>query len=389
MKSFKEYINYSAGRALSANTKFNLLIYGVRDNSELFDKYSSSFKEEHYAFDNGNWGIDKKRATPTEIILPGGIVSKLHIRPNSPIHLEESGGSLLICKDNKELSEFRFLPRPNFWKYQTIKGICSKRYAQMYGLNCLNFNIYSGCEFQNCGKGCKFCSVNSTVDKNNPIIVKKDPKELSEICQLATYYDDIDYIIITGGSYIDGNKEFDNHIDVIKAIKNHLPWNGRIKGNVSMMPPKDSSRLIELYENGVDNPSFNMEVWPKSAFEKFCPGKAQFVGFDKIISSLKQLVTYYGSGQVWSNFVAGIVSIEDMKAGFQFMAENGIVPGANIYHAEVNSAIGKSLGIIDYDYIKELYSYATELYIKYNYKPYFNASILRNSLANEFYEGLL
>lgn len=389
MKNFKEYISDNGSRVQSAYAKLDLLVYGVRDNAELFEKYSSAFKEEHYAFDNGNWGIDKKRLTPTEILLPGGIVSKLHIRPNSPIHLEESGGCLLICRGKKELSEFRFLPRPNFWNYQTSEGIHSKRYAQMYGLNCLNFNLYSGCDFQNCGMGCKFCSVNATVDKSNPIIVKKGPKELAEICQLATDHDDIDYIIITGGSYIDSNKEFDNHINVVKAIREHLPWNGRIKGNVSMMPPKDSSRLIELYENGVDNPSFNMEVWPESAFEKFCPGKARFVGFDKIISSLKQLVTYYGSGQVWSNFVAGIVPVEDMKAGFQFMAENGILPGANIYHAEVSSAIGKNIGIIGHDYIKELYSYATELYLKYDYKPYFNASVLRNSLANEFYEGLL
>ena len=29
------------------------------------------------------------------------------------------------------------------------------------------------------------------------------------------------------------------------------------------------------------------------------------------------------------------------------MAEHGIVPGANIYHAEVGSVIGKKLGKID------------------------------------------
>jgi hypothetical protein len=71
------------------------------------------------------------------------------------------------------------------------------------------------------------------------------------------------------------------------------------------------------------------------------------------------------------------------------MAENGIIPGANIYHAEVNSAIGTGIGRVKKEYITELYSFATDLYQKYNYKPFFNASVLRNSLANEFYEGLL
>lgn len=156
-----------------------------------------------------------------------------------------------------------------------------------------------------------------------------------------------------------------------------------------MMPPKNMERLKELYDNGVDNPSFNIEVWPHSAFSHFCPGKEMYVGFDHVISSLKKLVEFYGPGMVWSNFVAGLVPIEDMKDGFRYMAENGIIPGANIYHAEVRSVIGNSLGVIDTDYVKQLYSYAAELYHKYGFKPFFDASVLRNSLANEFYEGLL
>ena len=389
MKTHEEFINDKSSRPRSAQTKFDLLIYGVADAPELFSRYAQEFKEEHYAFDNGNWGVDKKRLTPTEILLPGGIVSKLHIRPDSPLSLVESNSTLLVCRGNKELSEFRFLPRPNFWKMKMSDGEDPKRYAQMYGLNCLNFSLYSGCEFQDKGKGCRFCSVKATVDKGNPIQIKKSPEKLAEICRMATDNDRLNYIIITGGSYIDSEHEFDMHIRTIKAIRHHLPWNGRIKGNVSMMPPKNLERLKELYDNGVDNPSFNIEVWPHSAFSHFCPGKEMYVGFDHVINSLKRLVEFYGPGMVWSNFVAGFVPLEDMKDGFRFMAENGIIPGANIYHAEVRSVIGNSLGVIDTGYVKQLYSYAAELYHKYGFKPFFDASVLRNSLANEFYEGLL
>lgn len=389
MKTFAEFVNDTGNRKKSAEAKFEMLVCGVRNNEELFRRYSDSFKEEHYAFDNGNWGISKDIMTPTEIIFPGGIVSKLHIRPDSPLHIEENSGTLLLCENGKELSEFRFLPRPNFWKYSTRNGIPAKRLAHIYGLNCLNFNIFSGCEFHSAGEGCLFCSVTSTVDKKSPVVVRKTPEDLADICRLASEHDKPEYIIITGGSYFDTDKEFASHMAVIEAVRKNLPWGGRLRGNVSMMPPKDSSRLYELYANGVDNPSFNIEVWPEEAFTKFCPGKQKHVGFGKIISSLIQLVKYYGPGCVWSNFVAGLVPAENIKAGFQFMAENGIVPGANIYHAEVNSVIGRSIGNIKCDYIRGVYSFAAELYRKYNYRPYFNASVLRNSLANEFYEGLL
>jgi hypothetical protein len=389
MKTLEQFIVDTGNRKTSAQVKLDLLVYGAVDNSELFLKYANIFKEEHYAYDNGNWGIDKNRLTPTEVILPGGIVSKLHIRPDSPLRLEDDNGTLLIFNKNKIVSEFRFLPRPNFWEHTTSLGTPTKRLAQMYGLNCLNFNIYSGCDFQAQKVGCKFCSVHETVQRDDAVKIKKTADELAEICALASTCDKLDYIIITGGSYLDSDKEFDAHITTIKAIKDLLPWNGRIKGNVSMMPPKSENKLKELYDNGVDNPSFNMEVWPQSSFGKICPGKQQYVGFDKIINSLKTLVGYYGPGLVWSNFVAGIVPLEDIKDGFTFMAQNGIIPGANIYHAEVGSILGKTVGRIDKNYILDLYTFAADLYQKYNYKPFFNASILRNSVANECYEGLL
>ena len=381
-KTVENFVSRTEERKNSANAKLKLLIYGVQDAPDIFDKFSHLFKEEHYAYDNGNWNVDKNRLTPSEILLPGGIVSKLHIRPDSPL-------SLCLDNENKYLSEFAFIPRPNFWSFTTSKGTPTKKLAQLYGLNCMNINIFSGSEFHDVGKPCKFCSVKSAVRRDDPVKIIKTPEELSEACELATKYDEFNYIIITGGSHLNTDEEFDKHIEIIKAVKDKLPWNGKIKGNVAMMPPKTMSKLKQLHENGVENPSFNMEVWPKDNFEKICPGKEKYVGFDYVVESLLYLKDIYGPGKVWSNFVAGIVPIEDMKSGFKFMAENGIVPGANIYHAEVGSCIGKSLGKIDEDYVLDLYRYASELYHKYDYKPFFDAGVLRNSLANEVYEGLL
>lgn len=376
-------------RKQSALAKLKLLVYGVQDAPELFIKNTNNFKEEHYAYDNGNWGVDKNRLTPSEVLLPGGIVSKLHVRPESPYRLVEDGDRLFIRDDQSFLSEFRFLERPNFWDYKTSSGNPTKNVGQMYGLNALNFNLYSGCEFHKIGKGCKFCSVMATVNRKNPVDITKDVQDIVDTCKLAIEHDNVDYILITGGSYLDRDYEFERHMQVIKAIRPVLPWNGVIKGNISMMPPKDMTKLKLLYDYGVQNPSFNMEVWSSTNFAKICPGKEEYVGFDHVVASLLYLQEIYGPGEVWSNFVAGLVPLEDIKNGFRFMAEHGIVPGANLYHAEVGSSIGKSLGRIDEQYVLSVFSYAAELYHKYGYKPYFNTRVLRNSLTNEIYEGVL
>ena len=228
-----------------------------------------------------------------------------------------------------------------------------------------------------------------TVDSESPIKVQKDIEDLIDVCELATAHEEIKYLIMTGGSYINREIEFENNINILERIRFKLPWGGIINGNVSFLPPPEITKLDRIHKLGVTNPSFNIEVWPKANFEKICPGKEYYVGFEHIINSLTYLSEIYGPGKVWSNFVAGIVPIEDMKQGFKFMAERGIIPGANIYHAEVGSVIGRTITKIDENYITELYSYAANLYHKYGFKPYFDTCVLRNSLANEFYEGLL
>lgn len=374
----------------SARVKLKLLVHGVQDNPELFESLAFKFKEEHYAYDNGNWGVDKSRLVPTELILPGNIVSKVHFRPDSPISMRRDGDLLIIEESGRVLSEFEFLPRPRFWDYQTSLGTSTKRLAQMYGKNCLNFNIFSGCQYHDTGVGCQFCSVTSTVTrKDNSVVIKKSPSELAEVCDFASTHDQIDHIIITGGSYIDSDREFDAHMAVIRAVRHKLPWGGRIRGNVSLMPPQTESKLIELYQECVDHPSFNLEVWPQTAFDRVCPGKSRYVGFSKIIKSFEILVHHYGAGRVWCNFVAGLVPLEDLMKGFDAIAEMGVIPGANIFHPEVGSNFGNTLSRPDEDFIIRVYSHAADIYHRFGYKPFFNTAILRNSLANEVYEGLI
>ncbi len=376
-------------RKNSAQAKLDILVYGIRDAPEIFAALEGKFKEEHYAYDNGNWGVAKSRLVPTEMLLPGDIIVKLHVRPDSPLSLTAEQGRIFVKNGSRYLTECMFLDRPNFWNFTTSQGTPTKNIAQLYGHSALNFNIFSGCEFHSVGKGCRFCSVRETVDKFSPIKRTKNIADLAETCELATRHDTFRYLIMTGGSYLDRNREFDRNIEILKAIRYKLPWQGKIKGNVSFLPPADFTRLSALAELEVENPSFNMEVWDKTSFFRICPGKAEYVGFEHMVQSLLYLAGIYGKGKIWSNFVAGIIPLSDIKDGFRFMAEHGIVPGANIYHAEVGSDIGKSLGTIDAGYIRELYSYAAELYHKYGYKPYFDAAVLRNSMANEFYEDLI
>ena len=377
-----------ATRRNSAQTKLKLLAHGIQDAPQVFDLLPR-FKEEHWAYDNGNWGVEAGRTLPSEILLPGGIVCKIHIRPRSPLRLRWDGGRLLVEQGNRQLSEASALPRPRFWEFETAAGVQTKRLAHFYGATCLNFNIYSGCQFYGALKPCQFCSVQPTQQIHHGVVIHKSPADLADVCRLAVQHDRVEWFLATGGSYLDGDRELDAHLAVLKAVRPFLPWGGRFRGNLSLMPPRTLDKVDELHELGVDHPSFNLEAWPRSAFERFCPGKAEYAGFDHILRAQDRLMTLYGPGHLWCNFVAGLVPLTDQKDGFTAMAERGIIPGANVYHPDVGSPLGDTMPSPDEDYIAELYLHAATLYRRHHYRPFFDAAVLRNSLANEAYEGLL
>ena len=375
-------------RRASARAKIKLLVFGVDDDPQLFDDIEQ-FKEEHYAYDNGNWGVDAGRLIPSELLLPGGIVCKVHIRPGSPLRIRKAESNLVVQNAGNVISEAALLPRPTFWQHNTNSGKPTKRLAHFYGATCLNFNIYSGCQFYDVGKPCRFCSVQPTQALHRGVEVHKSKTDLADTCALAVKHDRVEWILATGGSHLNGDAEFDAHVSVLHAVQEHLPWEGRFRGNLSLMPPKNLDRLDELHELGVDHPSFNLEAWPQNAFERICPGKAEYVGFDHIMSAYDRIVDLYGSGSAWCNFVGGLVPLEDQMDGFTAMAKRGVIPGANIYHPDVKSPFGASIPSPGEDYIVRLYRHAAELYHKYGFKPFFDSAVLRNSLANEAYEDLI
>jgi len=377
-----------AVRKKSAAVKVRLLAHGVQDSPLAFSP-SLGFKEEHYAYDNGNWGIGRGRSVPAEVWLPGGIVSKIHIRPRSTLRLEWDGERILVMEGRTCLSEAKHLSRPRFWDHLTTSGVPTKKLAHFYGATCINFNIYSGCQFFGVDLACQFCSVQATQDLHQAVVIRKRSRDLADTCRLAVENDRVEWFLATGGSYLNSDREFDQHTAVLREVREHLPWGGRLRGNLAMMPPRDLGRLVELFDLGVDHPSFNLEAWPRVAFEAICPGKAKYVGFDHIMTAYDRLVSIYGGGWAWCNFVAGLVPLAQQKEGFTVLAERGVVPGANVYHPDVGSKLANTIDSPSEDYIIELYQHAAALYRQFDYRPFFDAAVLRNSLANEAYEGLL
>jgi len=370
--------------------KAKILSYGFRISEAAEKLIDETIKEEHRGYGDSHWGVKKTTRIPSEIMLPGDIVVASHIRPNSRLCLDAENGKPIITDNGIKVSDVSFLKRPQIWSKKTKSGINMKKIANFYGRDCLNFNIYSGCEFWEKGVPCKFCSVMPTQMKYGEVAIKKEPRDVREVAKTAFALEDkINFVIVTGGSYLDGDMDFDMAISALSEIKKEIPksWNGVIRGNVALMAPKSLEKIDDLMATGIEHPSFNLEVWGKRYFNYICPGKAKYRGLDHIMEAYEYGVKKYGRGVFWVNFVGGLNDLKTLKKGFTHMAKMGVVPGANIFHPDVGSVLGTKRKSPSPEYIIELYKHAAKLYHKYGYKPYFDEKCLRNSLANEAYLG--
>jgi len=374
-------------KSKSSRIKVELLSFGVTFDKEALTGLGTEFKEEHHGYDDSNWGVEVGNMIPSELMLPGNIVVCVHNRPESTLRVKMEDGKRFIYRGDEKLSRIDFLPRPAVWKKTTSDGVNMKKVINFYGYDCINLNIYSGCDFWKAGMPCKFCSVAPTQKRHQEAVIEKQLDSIREAFETAFRTEkDINFVLTTGGSRFDGNNEVEDQIKVLNIIKDIVPWN-TIKGNTALMPPKDLSLIDELHQTGMEHPSFNLEVWGKENFSNICPGKDKYKGYDHIMAAYRNAVRVYGDGGMWCNFVAGINDLKTLKAGFTAMAETGVVPGANVFHPDVGAVLGQKLKSPSPEYIIELFQHAADLYKQYGYKPFFSESVLRNSIANEAFRG--
>lgn len=380
----------------SSKLKLKLLINGIRIDESAFYGLGDVYKEYQYGYNDSNHVMHTQRQLiPSELVLPGQIVVAPHLRPNSPYLIKRIADTMYVIdeKKNQILSTIDYLPRPKIWDIELSDGSKIKEYLNVYGANCLNLFIVANCDFWNEGMPCVFCSLQPTQELHKEVVMHKSLEKIEEAIMLSFQNDkNLDWMIITGGSLKNRRLETNRYYEVLSIIKKHIPqrWSGKIKGNAALLPTNNEQDLMRIYETGIEHPSFNLEVWGEDLFKSYCPGKEKYASFKELIKTYEKAVKIWGPGQVWCNFVGGISPINNLKEGFKFMADLGVVPGANIFHLDPK-AVGVKLGLSEpsEEYVLDMYGCLSSIYKEYGYKPFFSQSVLRNSLSNEMYNGWL
>lgn len=215
-------------------------------------------------------------------------------------------------------------------------------------------NVAPGCEYflnKIDGKAmrCAFCSYGAPDKRTAHLgqvagqveIPELTLARMGEAMKAVMAETEIRHIYLVGGSLVDPELEGERFLQLARAVKEYNPDNVPVTLGSGALPDET---LVEFHEQGlVDAVCFNLEVWSEELFARVCPGKNNYVGYDRWIGSLEKAVELWGRGRVYSAMVAGIELEPDFGMewreaadlvvdGVKDLCGRGIIPIYSLYY---------------------------------------------------------
>lgn len=374
-----------------AIVKLCLLCEGVRIDGEVLKNVGKAFAEDRFRYHRVSRIPAGFKFIPSEMVLPEDMVCAVYIEKRSPwlVKKNRQGKLKLFFKDNKEICSVSFTKRPGFFDKKLSDGHLCQQIAVMYGNYVLGIFIMGWCYFPAKGLGCKFCSISSNwgdsgLGKQNLKYVTPDLTKEAVKLALATDSARIKYIMYSSGSFPDNDRGFMIQTATVKSVTRVI--NANISQHFTIMPPDDFSLIKKIKSAGLSTIAFDIEVFDKDTFQKLCPGKEKFYGYDKFVEALQYAVKVFGWGNVHCGYVAGLESLETMIEGFYSLGEKGVISDANVFHPDPDSEFQDKPRPVK-EYILKMVKEQAKTYKKYKFVSIFPVGGRRGSLDTEVYKG--
>lgn len=258
-----------------------------------------------------------------------------------------------LTRDGTEGIDIDFEPLPQWMQSQTLDGFSMAQTGLSLHGDMGVINIAPGCEYfleksDKISMRCTFCAYGAP-DKRTQNLgqitgITKLPQQtynrIQETLTAALAETELNHLYLVGGSMTDWQEEGRRFVEIATAVQavNHdrVPvtcGSGALPNHV----------LDELHsQNLVQAVSFNLEIWSKPLFEKICPGKSHYVGYERWIESLEYAVGLWGKERVYTAMVAGIelepehglsweAAAELAIEGAEDLCSRGIIPIYSLY----------------------------------------------------------
>jgi hypothetical protein len=295
----------------------------------------------------------------------------------------ESGeGALVLRRAGVEICPVEFPPRPAYYDVPVAPGVKVDQLVTQFSVFALALFLRRSCHFWLAGQGCHFCSVEPTRRQNRHHLDALPETHLREAVGLAFDLDhSIRYLELSGGAHPDLDTGFLEATGVLARLRPLIP--PHVRTHLNILPPWNLNLLERL--EGVDEPTFAMEVWDQEAFAVLCPGKHSLYGRDRLLEAFREGVRLFGEGRLSCNFVAGLEPAHRLIEGIQFMADHGVVPQVAVFHPDQGTPLAGAAAPSVEDMGPVIHA-LRQAYRRHGFRPYLLGS-RRASVDGEIYQG--
>lgn len=277
-----------------------------------------------------------------------------------PYTLDVLDGKIWLLDGKQPVEEIDFVSNPEYYGKKTSKGTPMIKVVRTGPPDCLNVNVYGYCLFWKEKLPCKYCCFQEGLLREG-LHTQQSLDDIYETVSEALKEEGRwTGMRLIAGSDFRGKTPYENdsneYLRVLKTLQRSFGTKNIYARLVASAVPKE--QLERLKEAGATAYEPHIEVWDKKIFEKICPGKAKFFGWQYWVDNIIDAVKVFGRGNVCSQLVAGAElaqpygfksvekALKSNLEGVEFLAQHGAtvsfcvlwVGQGSVFYAEKQTA---------------------------------------------------
>ena len=353
---------YTSEVGVLGRKKTELQAKGVKIPEELFDELENEWNAP--AVRNGRFVFclespDDGTLT-TVLIINGKFVER------SPFYMVKNDlGTFEVWKDDEKYTDVVLLPRPQFYDKLTSDGVPMSDVAVIGEPNHLRSVLNQRCGYQQIGKACKFCAIESWWAG----YTDKSPAQVAEVAEIAYKEGMAKHVTLSTGTRLSQGKGLEDIVETAKLI--HAKAD--VTKTLNFEPLTDFSLLESLLREGkqagATTALCNVECFDESLREYIMPMKGKNTIAD-YIKVWQKCVDIFDHNEVYTMVIAGIGEDDaSILRGVELAASVGVVASI-VPHTPMRKAVFEDMEPPATERMLYLYEEALPIYEKYGLKLY-------------------
>jgi biotin synthase-related radical SAM superfamily protein len=353
---------YTTEVGVLGRIKTELQTYGVLVAPELQDELEREWNAP--AIKNGRFVFCLK--SPVDGHLTTVLIINGKFALNSPFRLVKAAdGEFEVWRNGEKYTEVVMLPRPEFYDSVTSDGVKMSDIAVIGEPDHLRSVLNQRCGYQQLGKACKFCAVESWWAGYRD----KSPRHVAEVAEAAYKEGMARHVTLSTGTRLSQGKGLEDLVETAQLIGQKA----RVTMTLNFEPVTDFGLLESLLQAGkaagATTALCNIECFDENLREDIMPlkGKNSIETYRKVWRKCTEI---FDHNEVYTMAITGLgESDESILHGVEMCASQGvvcsIVPHTPMLRAAYEDFTPPSVSRMMY-----LYEEALPIYDRYGLKLY-------------------